>query len=832
MKLNNWKENLSSILVAIIIFLIISIAYFYPILEGKTLQQTDLVQHKGMSKELMDYRAETGKEALWTNSTFSGMPGYLISTKFKSNFLRIFHKIFTLNNWSPICYIFLYLLGFYFALLVFGVNKWLSIVGAIAYAFSTYFFNIIEAGHISKVIALGYMPPIIAGVHLTFKGKYTWGAVLFGIFLSLQLLVTHLQITYYTLLIILAYSIFEFVNVIRENRYKQFFIAIAFLIPAALLAVGSNAGNILTTYEYGKYSTRSESELTINKENKTTGLDKDYILGWSLGINETLVLLIPNASGGATYSPLPESSKTYKLLEKIQGAANARKSIKLMPTYWGPQLHTSPVYIGAIVIFLFILGLFIVPGKIKWWLFTITILSIALAWGKHFMWLSELFINYFPGYDKFRAVTMTLVIAEFAVPLLGILALQKVFSNDLKQKDLLKNILKAFYITGGICLFFLLFAPVFFNFSSPNDERYIAQGATEFVNALKSDRLAMLRKDAFRSIVFIALCTGVLYLYLKNNVNRVQAVITIGILILIDLWSVNKRVLNEDDFVNKRASKNPITQSTADKYILRDPDLSYRVLNLTVNPFTDATTSYYHKSLGGYHGAKILRYQELLDYVLLDEMQQVIEALQTGSMVRTDSALSLTKALNMLNTRYIIYNKEAPPITNKYALGNAWFVNSIHWVRNADEEIKQLKVFSPDDEVIIDERFRNSVGSMNLEKDSAASIVLSSYAPNKLEYNSIASTDQLAVFSEIYYPKGWKVFIDNQKANHFRVNYVLRAMVIPAGEHIIDFNFKPRSYYLGNKIAQASSTLLLILLVGSCIIEIRKSLKTTQQKED
>ncbi|MBN1599358.1 MAG: hypothetical protein JW894_13780 [Bacteroidales bacterium] len=823
--MKNLKSELLPIFIALILFVILSAIYMAPALQGKDLQQTDVIQFKGMSKELIDYREETGKEALWTNSVFGGMPAYLISTKYKSNFLRVFHKIFTLNNWRPICYIFLYLLGFYLALLAFGVNRWLSIVGAIAYAFSTYFFNIIEAGHISKVMALGYMPPIIAGVHLGFRGRYLWGATMLGLFLSLQLLVVHLQITYYTFLIILVYGIFEFIDVVRKSNYRKFLTAIAVMIPAALLAVGSNFGNILTTYEYGKYSTRSESELTLYEENKTTGLEKDYILDWSLGIAETFVLMIPNFQGGASYSKLSEKSKTYEFLKQIQGAANAKKTIKVMPTYWGPQRFTSPVYAGAIVIFLFVLGLLIVRGQLKWWLLTISILSLTLAWGKNFPWLSDLFIDYLPGYDKFRAVTMTLIIAEFSFPLLGMLALQRVFTQDTSQNELLKSVMQAFYITGGICLFFILFAPALFTFESAMDERYLAQGATEFVNALKADRLAMLRKDTFRSVLFIALAAGVLYFYLKNNIKLSHAVFTLGVLILIDMWTVNKRVLNNDDFVTKRAAKNAITESTADKFILSDPNLNYRVLNLSVSPFQDATTSYFHKSIGGYHGAKMRRYQEIYDFSVLNEMQQIIGALQKGSIASADSALKRANTLNMLNTKYIIYNPEAAPLTNEYALGSAWFVSSIIWAKNADEEIKDIITFIPENEVIIDERFKTMVGDFNPEQDSVASIELKSYAPNKLLYSTTSSKKQLAVFSEIYYPKGWNVYIDDNKSEHFRSNYILRAMIIPAGDHEVEFRFEPRSYYLGNNIAKASSGILLLLILGTLLLEIKKSSK-------
>ncbi len=829
------KDLLLTVIVAVILFLIISMAYMYPALQGKKVSQHDITQHIGMSKEIVDFRNETSKEALWTNSIFGGMPAYLISTKYNSNLLRVFHYALNLNNWRPISFIFLYLIGFYIALLGFGVDRWLSIAGAIAYAFSSYFFIIIVAGHNSKALALGYMPVIIAGVYLAFKGKYLLGGLLLGLFLSLQIFITHLQITYYTLLIVLLYGIVEFIFVIKEKRYKTFFLAIASLSVAAILAIGSNFASIWTTYEYGNYSMRGKPELTKDKEVQTSGLDKDYATDWSYGISETFTLLIPNFKGGASISAIPEKSKTYEFIKKIQGAKDARKTIKQMPTYWGDQPGTSgPVYVGAILIFLFVFGLFIVKGKIKWWLLIVTILSIVLAWGRNFPLLTNFFLDYFPGYNKFRTVTMTLIMAEFAIPLLGILSVNEMLKGNLQKKVLVKALLNSFYITGGLCLFFIVAAGALFNFSSPIDQQYLAQGATDFVNALQDDRLMLLRRDAFRSLVFIALGGGIVYLYLNEKISRQYFIAGLGMLILIDMWPIDKRYLNADNFVTNREYKNPIPKSKADEFILThassDPD--YRVLNLAVSPFQDATTSYWHKSIGGYHGAKMRRYQDLIESYISPEIQSLINALRSGNMRTADTVLKQSKVLNMLNTRYIIYNPDAMPIINTFNYGHAWFVERLEFAADPDEEIYLLGLSNPRKFAVVNRKFGDFFTSFKFDIDTSASIKLTSYAPNKLVYKSSSSVDQLAVFSEIYYPKGWMVEIDGEKTDYFNANYILRAMLVPAGDHEIVFTFRPKSFYTGNKISRASSLLLLILLLGVAVVEIRKYLQNAQMTKN
>jgi len=831
-------KNLSlEFIVAVILFLIISMAYMYPALQGKNVSQHDIVQHAGMSKEIVDFRKETGEEALWTNSMFGGMPAYLISTNFKSNVLRFFHNVITLriNDFKrlglPFCFIFLYLFGFYIALRIFGINSWLSIVGSIAYALSSYFIIILVAGHNTKAFALGYMPPIIAGTYLAFRGKILLGSAIMGVFLSLQIFIIHFQITYYTFLIIFIYGIVEFIYAIKEKRYKTFLLAIGSLLIAALLAVGSNFSSLWTTYEYGNYSMRGKPELTQDGENQTSGLDKDYATDWSYGKSETFTLLIPNFKGGASVSAIPEKSKTYEFIKKIQGAKEARKTIKQMPTYWGDQQYTAgPVYVGAIMVFLFVFGLFIVKGKLKWWLLAVTFLSILLAWGRNFPLLTNFFLDYFPGYNKFRTVTMTLIMAEFAIPLLGILSVNEMLKGVLKKKVLVKALLNSFYITGGLCLFFIVTAGALFDFSSPIDQQYLAQGATDFVNALQDDRLMLLRRDAFRSLVFIALGGGIVYLYVSEKISKQYFIAGLGLLILFDMWPVDKRYLNADNFVTNREYKNPIPKSQADEFILThasaDPD--YRVLNLAVSPFQDATTSYWHKSIGGYHGAKMRRYQDLIESYMSPEIQSLINALRSGNIRTADTVLKRSKVLNMLNTRYIIYNPDAMPIINNFNYGHAWFVERLEFAADPDEEIYLLGLSNPRKFAVVNRKFRDFFTSFKFDTDTSAFIELTSYAPNRLVYNSSSSVDQLAVFSEIYYPKGWIVEIDGEKTDYFNANYILRAMLVPAGDHEIVFTFQPKSFYTGNKISMASSLLLLILLLGVAVIEIRKYLQESQ----
>jgi hypothetical protein len=791
--------------IALGIFIIISLAYFTPMLEGEKMNTPgDTRQFQGMSSEKAAYEKQSDEAILWTNSMFGGMPTYLIGSPQPPVILKVLNRIFVLGGRArPLSFLILYLVGFYIALMAFGVRPQLCIIGAIAFAFSSYFFVIIPAGHATKAIAIGYMPAIIGGVYLALRGKILVGSVITALFLALQILNNHLQITYYTLLIVLVLGIFELVSAYREKRLKPYFLSVGALLVAVILAIASNATVLWTTYEYGKYSTRGGSELVTDENDQTSGLDKSYITGWSYGVDETFTLLIPNFKGGSSAAPLSEDSETFKYFSQTQGPQYARQVVRYMPLYWGTQSSTAgPVYVGAVVLFLFVFGFIMFRSRLRWWLFILTILAIMLSWGRNFMFLSSLFIDYFPGYNKFRTVTMILVIAEFTIPLLAFLALDSLLKQAPEKKDFMKGLKLSLYIVGGLALFFLVFAGMF-SFTGPVDERYTSQGATQFLDALKADRESLFRKDALRSLVLVILAAGLIYAYYFKKIKLNVFFMALALLILADMWPVNKRYLNNDHFGPRRAHREGFQPMAADQQILSDPDPHYRVFDISGDPFNSARAAFFHKTLGGYHGAKMQRYQEIISHHIARNNMEVI---------------------NMLNTKYfIVRQQEGEPVArlNSGALGNAWFVNSYRIVEDANEEIEALNDFSPVSEAIIDRRFESHVSEKTFPKDSTAVISLSSYHPNRLTYDYQANTEQLAVFSEIYYEKGWKSFVDGEEVPHFRVNYILRGMVLPAGEHTIEFRFEPRSYFAGKKMATVSSYLLLILMLGAIGLQIR-----------
>lgn len=823
------KTNWLPLVSALVLFFIVSVAYFTPAIQGKVLTQHDKMVWQGSSKESKDFQEKTGEKTLWTNSMFGGMPTYLINNLTDGNLLVNIHKVFTFNNnLRPIPYLFLYLLGFYIALLVFGVNPWLSMVGAFAFAFSTYFMLFIQAGHITKAIAIGYMAPIIAGIYIAYHKKELWGTIIMAIFLSLQVLINHLQITYYTLLIVLLFIIFQIVKSIKEQQIRAFFKSSLYLLVGAILAIGSNFLSLSVVYDYGKDSIRGKSELTSNQENRTTGLDKDYATAWSYGQFESFNLLVPNLMGGASQSDLGTKSETYKVLKQM-GQPNANQIVKQMPTYWGDQPGTGgPAYIGALVIFLFVLGAFVVKGQLKWWLLSATLLSLMLAWGKNMMWFTNLFLDYFPGYNKFRAVSTTLVIAELTIPLLGILGLQKIISGDYKIEELKKQLLYALSITGGLVVLLLIFLSASSTaFVGLNDAAVFGQNDM-LLESIKLDRAAMFRTDAFRSLFFILLGAASVWFLIKGKIKQPIFLVILALGILVDLWSVDKRFLNDSGFVRENQAQEQFNPTVADQSILQDADPNYRVLNFSVSTFNDASTSYFHKSIGGYHGAKMRRYQEVISHYLNPELQQFISVLQNKpSQASVENSLRQMKATNMLNTKYLIYNPQAPAIPNPYCLGNAWFVHNIKKVENADQEIAEIASFEPSQTAIVDKRFEEQL--FDFKFDTTASITLTQYEPNALIYKTNAQSDQLAVFSEIYYNKGWKAYLDGKEVPHFRVNYILRAMKVPVGEHTIEFKFIPEIYTTGKWIGLISSVLLMLLFASGFLYDSMKAKKALNQ---
>jgi hypothetical protein len=819
MQVKNWYRLVITHFVAVVIFMTLSVIYFYPVLEGKVLHTNDSAVAFNAAKEISDFRAKYGEEPLWTNSMFSGMPAYLISIVYKGNLVKYADSFLKFLK-HPASAIFLTMLGFYVLLLFFKVDAWLAIVGALAYGFSTYFFFILAAGHNTKALAIAYMAPMIGGIYYTYRHNAIKGALFTTFFLTLEIIANHPQITYYSFICILVFLITEFIFALRKNEIQPFIKSSIILIIPVLLSVGMNFNSLYTTYEYGKYSTRGKSDLETKDLKKTSGLDKDYITQWSYGVDETLTLLIPNFRGGAC-QPFNNNSETASALRKN----NAGQYLKQFQMYWGTQPWVDgPVYVGAIVFFLFVLGLIIIKGPEKWWLLSATILSLMLAWGKNFMPLTNLFIDFFPGYNKFRAVTITLVIAEFCIPLLGILALRDIFNGTTERKDILKGIKIAFGITGGIALLLLLLPGLAGSFLAPSEKQ--ANIPEWLSTALIADRKMLLKVDALRSFFLILLAAATLTSFYYNKLKKEYIIAMLALLFLADMWFVDKRYLNADKFVRKEARAKMSAPTIADGYILRDSSY-YRVLNLSVSPFNDASTSYYHKSIGGYHGAKLKRYQELIDTSLtydINLIQKVGGAAKTIDDVRT--VFGRTNALNMLNTKYIIYNQDEPPLINQNALGNAWFVDTPAIVENANEELSSINRIDPSKVAVIDKLFKDQIKNTSYPVSQGDKLELKSYKPNELIYTSRSQGENLAVFSEIYYPAGWKSFIDGKESNYFRTDYLLRGMIIPAGEHEIRFSFEPSSYKTGNRISSISSLLFILMTAGYVLVQLKKKSKS------
>lgn len=782
----NWKLFLKHFS-AILIFVLISVIYFSPILEGKKIFQSDSVQFSGMSKEISDHREQYNEDPLWTNSMFGGMPAYQISVQSEFNLVKKFYRLFQLYLPHPINLLFLYMLGFYFLIISLRIDYRLAIIGAISFGFSSYFFIIIEAGHNTKAHSIAYIAPIIASVLMVYRGKLILGSTLTALFTALMINANHLQITYYLVMLLVVLGLTYLFKSIKEKKIPLFLKQSVFLIIAALFGSLTNSSKLFSTIEYGKETIRGKSELTVNKEVKTSGLDKDYATQWSYGKVESFTLLIPNFHGGASGGSLTTDSETYRLFKNSQQASQAKEIIKQLPLYWGSQPFTSgPVYSGAICCFLFVLGLFLINSYYRIWIVIVFLLMLALSWGKNFMPLTDFFLNYIPGYNKFRAVSTTLVIVEFLIPLLGVLALDKVIKEGKTQK-VLKSLYYSFGITAGLCLIFAIFSTTFFDFQSANDVNY----GEQLSNALVIDRASIFQSDSIRSFVFISLSFITLWLYLTKKFKSTPLYFIIGMLILFDMWGVNSRYLNEDNFRENKIISQPFKPTYADKQIFLDNDPNFRVFNTTVSTFQDASTSYFHKSIGGYHGAKLRRYQELIDLYI-----------SKGNM----------SVLNMLNTKYFIVKSDNGPRAqlNNNALGNAWFVNKITKAENSDNEIEMLGKLNLTSQAVVDKRY--TVPEL-IEYDSLSTINLTSYKANHITYESSTSVNQFAVFSEIYYDKGWNAYVDGKLTNHVRCNYVLRGLEVPEGNHRIEFKFEPSTYYLGEKVSLASSSLLVLLLL-------------------
>lgn len=810
-------------IVAILLFTIISFFYFKPVLEGKQLIGHDTESWMCMAKETIDHNESHDDVTLWTNSMFGGMPTYQISMKQPYNLIKYLEDIIHIYP-NTIYNLMLYFIGFYILLLAFRVNPWLAIVGAIAFSFASYNFIIIVAGHNSKAITIAYMAPLIGGVFMAFRRNKLIGSIITAIFLSLAVRANHIQILYYTLFILIFFVVVEFIYSLKNKEIKSFLQSTGMVVAAAIVALGMNATSLLTTYEYSQYTMRGKSNgLTVDAQNSQHGLNKEYITQWSYGIDETMTLLIPNFKGGASAATLNADSETGKKIKSF-GVPNVEKFMKEMqlPLYWGDQPGTSgPVYLGAIVIFLFVLGFFVVDKRILWWLVPMIILTLMLSWGRNFMWLTDIFIDYVPLYNKFRTVSMTLVATGFGITLIAMLALKEILDPKTDKQKLIRPLMISAGITGGIALLFALIPSLAGNFTSPADTQF--QGDYAFLKeTLPLDRKAMLRSDAFRSLGFILAAAFLIWLYAKNKLKTNVTITFFGILLLADLLPVAKRYLNDDSFARKRKIETLIQPSNADKIILQDKS-QYRVLDASVNIFNDATPSYFHKNIGGYHAAKLRRYQELINMQIEGEIGQLFRAFGTAKTFDDITpTLDSLGVLNMLNMKYVIYNKDAAPLVNPYANGNAWFVNNVRIAADANEEMKLVGEINTKHEMVVDKAF----ASMVLPKttpDSTSRIALKSYHPNHLVYDFESKTDQMAVFSEIFYDKGWNAYINGEKRNYVRANYLLRAMPLKAGKYEVEFKFEPVSYSLGNTIALISSIILVLSLLGFAFLQWKKS---------
>ena len=825
--LKKWLPDM----LAVLLFAVLAFAYFFPAdIEGRILYRHDASAGRGAGQESVEYLQKTGERSRWTNALFGGMPTYQMAPSYKSTdklgtMIKIYHLFLPENVW----YVFAYLLGFYILLRAFDFRQHLAALGSIIWAFSTYFLIIIAAGHIWKVWALAYLPPLIAGLVLAYRGKYLWGFLLTAIFTAFEINANHVQMTYYYLFIILAMVIAWLVDAIRNKQYVHFAKATGVSIAGAAIGVCINLSTIYHTWQYGQESMRGKSELVKkNSANQTnSGLERDYITQWSYGIDETWTLLVPNTKGGASV-PMSESKIA---MEKAD--PNYESIYQQIGQYWGEQPGTSgPVYVGAFVMMLFILGLFIVKGPMKWALLAATILSILLSWGRNFMGFTDFFLDYVPMYSKFRTVASILVIAEFTIPLLAMMALKKFLDEPELMKPRMKFVGISFLLTGGIALLFSMMPSLFFDsFISSSEMRALSSLPQEHIAPLTSNliemRKAVFTSDALRSFYIILVGTGILLAMTFGKLKKEYGVGLILVLCLVDLWTVNKRYLNDDMFVPQSEREAPQQMSQTDELILRDTTLDYRVLNLASNTFNENETSYYHKSIGGYHAAKLRRYQEMIEQYISPEMQATMNAVaEAGGDMTQVKGDSIYPVLNMLNTRYFIFpiqGGQTVPLQNPYAFGNAWFVDKVSYAKNANEEILAVGRINLRHEAVADEKFKAQLGD-GVAQDTLSMVTIKSYEPNQLTYDVNSGKGGVVVFSEIYYP-GWTATIDGEPAELGRVDYILRALNVKPGKHEVVLSFFPKSVDTTETIAYLAYGILILVLAGAAFMAYRRRQK-------
>ena len=827
------KKCLPDIFV-VALFTVISLAYFLvPVMQGKILYRHDSSAGRGMGHEITQYVERTGEVSRWTNSLFGGMPTYQIAPSYDSKKVMEV-AVDAYHLWLPenVWFLFVYLIGFYIMLRAFDFRRSLAALGSILWAFSSYFLIIIAAGHLWKVFALAYLPPMIGGIVLAYRGKYMKGLLATAIFTAFEINANHIQMTYYFLFVILFMVIAFLVDAIRNRQLARFWKASAVCVVAALIGVAMNASNLYHTWEYQKQSMRGKSELVKkNSANQTdSGLERDYITQWSYGIGETWTLLVPNAKGGASVPMIQNSivrENANPMYEQIY---------QQLGQYWGEQPGTSgPVYVGAFVCMLFIFSLFIVRGPMKWALLAATILSILLSWGRNFMPFTDFFIDYIPMYSKFRTVASILVIAEFTIPLLAMMALKRI----VEEKDVLRDNMKWLYLslamTAGVAAVMAVTGGMGFDFVSSAERQGLSQFPPEDLNPLLADitnvRQMIFTADCWRTVVIIVIGTLLLLFYKAGKLKPLYMLGGIFVLCLVDMWQVDKRYLNDGMFVPRSERDTPPEMSETDRMILEDKSLDYRVLNFSTNTFNENETSYFHKSVGGYHPAKLRRYQELIEAYISPEMRKAMEAIAKngGDMAAVDGN-AVYPVLNMLNTKYFIMplqGGDTAPIENPYACGNAWFVNKVSFVDNANEELATVGKIDVRHEAVADKKFQQTLGA-STTNDSTATVTLKSYEPDRLVYDVKSTNGGVLVFSEIYYP-GWTATIDGNDVPVGRVNYVLRALNMKPGNHKVELTFKPKTVVMTERIANTASAILVIILVAVTIAAYRKR-RTTQQQ--
>lgn len=799
MKALSLKSILPHLLVHVL-FIGILFIFYAPVIKGKKLSQNDVVQSGAALHEANEYTEKGDEEILWSNSSFSGMP---VWRGYGANVIRYIHEFAATVMPVPVYMSYLAFLGFYILALTLGANVIIAMLVSAAFALTSFNIVSIEAGHVNKVLAMATMAPIIAGVLLVYGKKYWIGIFVTAFFLGLHIFYGHYQISYYLLIALLFYVIYKIYEVVRSKEYKNFIVSSAILIATAIIALLPNISSILTNYEYSKSTTRGGSELSAAKK-EGGGLDKEYAMSWSNGISEIFTMYIPYFHGGASGEELDQNSATYKALISNIDRAQAKQFIKRIPLYWGDQPFTSgPVYFGAIIVFLFVLGMFLIKDTSKWLWLAIALFSFMMSWGKNIEWFSDLLFYHVPLYNKFRSVTMAVSIAQFVFPLLACISLVKIVQAELDKEFAQKALVKAFVVCAGFSLLMLATGTMWFDFSSVNDAK--SQLPDWLMEAIKEDRISKFRGDALRGLFFVAMAAALVWAIIKQKLDVKYALIALTVLVIIDLFVVDKRYLNDNDFVKVKGNivEKAIPKTPQDEQILQDKDY-YRVLNLTKSPFNDATTSFYHKSIGGYSAIKLSRYQDLIENQISKNNMEVF---------------------NMLNARYIIVSPRqegAEPMVQKNpsAYGNAWFVKQTKIVQNADEEMKALDSIAPMSEAFLDVRFATTAKEYTL--DSGSYIKLTEYHPNHLKYESNAATEQFAVFSEVYYQPGWNAYVDGKLTAHVRVDYILRGMELPAGKHEILFKFEPQHYIRSEKVSYVGSLLWIALLLGSVVMTFKK----------